>query len=49
MRERMVRHMETIPGFDKVATMEWYPGKSYAGLVSRAQAAMRARSPWWPS
>ncbi|WP_165977452.1 aldo/keto reductase [Nonomuraea diastatica] len=49
MRERMVRHMETIPGFDQVATMPWYPGKSYSGVVSRAQAAVRERSPWWPS
>ncbi|MFG1942949.1 aldo/keto reductase [Nonomuraea sp. NPDC048826] len=48
-RERMVRHMETIPGFDRLAAMPWYPGKSYAGLVSRSQAALRARSPWWPS
>ncbi|SDI08166.1 aldo/keto reductase [Nonomuraea jiangxiensis] len=49
MRERMVRHMETIPGFDRLATMPWYPGKSYSGVVSQAQAAVRRRSPWWPS
>ncbi|MFI7614369.1 aldo/keto reductase [Nonomuraea terrae] len=48
-RERMVRHMETIPGFDRIATEPWYPGKDYAGVVSRAQAAIRERSPWWPS
>ncbi|MFG1708933.1 aldo/keto reductase [Nonomuraea sp. M3C6] len=49
MRKRMVEHMETIQGFDKVGTQPWYPGKNYAGLVSRAQAAVRRRSPWWPS
>lgn len=49
MRERMVRHMESIPGFDRIAAMPWYPGKSYRGLVGQAQAAMRERSPWWPS
>ncbi|MEU6788368.1 aldo/keto reductase [Nonomuraea angiospora] len=49
MRARMLRHMETIPGFDQVGTMPWYPGKTYPGLVSRAQAAVRERSPWWPS
>ncbi|MEV4170304.1 aldo/keto reductase [Nonomuraea sp. NPDC049709] len=48
-RRRMVQHMETIPGFDRIATMPWYPGKRYTGLVSRAQAAIRERSPWWPS
>ncbi|GAA2832443.1 aldo/keto reductase [Nonomuraea rubra] len=48
-RDRMVRHMETIPGFDELATMPWYPGKTFNGLVSTAQAAVRKRSPWWPS
>ncbi|MFC7583976.1 aldo/keto reductase [Nonomuraea antimicrobica] len=48
-RDLMARHMETIEGFDAIATMPWYPGKRYAGDVSRAQAAMRERSPWWPS
>ncbi|WP_052422886.1 aldo/keto reductase [Nonomuraea candida] len=49
-RARMVRHLEeSIPGFDQVTTMPWYPGKSYEGQVSRAQAAIRERSPWWPS
>jgi diketogulonate reductase-like aldo/keto reductase len=48
-RARMVTHMESIPGFDSLAAMPWYPGKSYAGLVSRAQGEIRNRSPWWPS
>ncbi|MFE4831078.1 aldo/keto reductase [Streptomyces sp. NPDC056672] len=46
-RERMVRHMETIPAFHRIGSMPWYPGKSYPGLVSSAQEALRARSPWW--
>ena len=45
-RERMVRYMEGIEGFDRIASMPWYPGKSYRGLVSRAQQAIDARSPW---
>jgi len=48
-RERMARHMATVPGFDQVGRMPWYPGRTYPGLVSRAQAALRRRSPWWPS
>jgi diketogulonate reductase-like aldo/keto reductase len=43
MRARMVRHMESIPGFDRLADMPWYPGKSYPGLVATAQAAVRSR------
>jgi diketogulonate reductase-like aldo/keto reductase len=49
LRERMVRHMETIPGFSHLGTMPWYPGKTYRGLVARDQARMRARRPWWRS
>jgi diketogulonate reductase-like aldo/keto reductase len=49
LRERMRRHLESIPGFDQIGSMPWYPGKSYAGVVSRDQARMRERSPWWPS
>jgi len=45
-RERMVRYMEGIEGFDQIASMPWYPGKSYRGLVSRAQQAIDDRSPW---
>lgn len=33
MRTRMVRHMESIPGFDNLAQMPWYPGKQFNGLV----------------
>lgn len=33
MRDRMVQHMESIPGFDKVTQTPWYPGKQFAGLV----------------
>ncbi|SMD25223.1 aldo/keto reductase [Lentzea albidocapillata] len=33
MRDRMVRHMETIPGFDQLLSTPWYPGKSFDGLV----------------
>jgi hypothetical protein len=45
----MVRHVETMPGFAGLATMPWYPGKQYRGVVARDQARLRARSPWWPS
>jgi diketogulonate reductase-like aldo/keto reductase len=38
MRARMVRHMESIPGFDKLAEMAPYPGKSYNGIIRRAQS-----------
>ena len=45
MRQRMVRHMETIPGFDKIATVAWYPGKEkmYQGLIRRQQGLLRQR------
>lgn len=33
MRARMVKHMESLPGFDKLAQMPWYPGKTFNGLV----------------
>lgn len=35
MRTRMVKHMETIPGFDKLAEMPPYPGKTFVGVVKR--------------
>ena len=35
MRARMVKHMETIPGFDKLAEMAPYPGKTFVGVVKR--------------
>jgi diketogulonate reductase-like aldo/keto reductase len=44
MRARMVRHMETIPGFDRIAQMPWYPDKRYPGVIARSQSALRARS-----
>lgn len=45
MRERMVRHVESLPGFGHVQTLPWYPDKQaqYQGLIRRAQAELRAR------
>ena len=37
MRARMLRHMESIPGFDKLGEMPPYPGKAYNGIIRRAQ------------
>jgi diketogulonate reductase-like aldo/keto reductase len=34
MRARMVQHMESLPGFDKLAQIPPYPGKKFTGLVS---------------
>jgi diketogulonate reductase-like aldo/keto reductase len=44
LRARMVRHMEAIPGFDRVAQLPWYPDKRYPGVIGRAQGELRARS-----
>jgi diketogulonate reductase-like aldo/keto reductase len=44
MRGRMVRHMETIPGFDKLAQMPWYPDKTFHGVISHAQQDLRKRA-----
>ena len=44
MRERMARHMQGLPGFDRISEMPWYPGKQYHGIIGRAQAELRARS-----
>jgi hypothetical protein len=44
MRARMVRHMETIPGFDKIAETAWYPGKTFRGVISHAQQNLRKRA-----
>ncbi|QRK12234.1 hypothetical protein JQX13_20655 [Archangium violaceum] len=44
MRARMVRYMESIPGFDKLHELPWYPGKRYPGVISRAQAELKART-----
>lgn len=49
IRTRMVEHMQTVPGFDRVTGQPWYPGKTYPGVVNRAMAAVRARSSWRPS
>jgi diketogulonate reductase-like aldo/keto reductase len=44
MRARMVQHMETISGFDRIAEMPWYPDKRYPGVIGRSQSELRARS-----
>lgn len=44
MRARMVRHMETLPGFDAIGRTPWYPDKRYPGIIGRSQAELRARS-----
>ncbi|MUG96019.1 aldo/keto reductase [Scytonema sp. UIC 10036] len=33
MRARMVKYLESIPGFDKLAQMRPYPGKQFSGAV----------------
>jgi diketogulonate reductase-like aldo/keto reductase len=45
MRQRMLRHMEGIAGFDRIAAMPWYPGKDrlYQGAIRQAQARLRQR------
>lgn len=45
MRQRMVEHMETIPGFNQLASMPWYPDKQsqYQGVIRRQQARLRQR------
>jgi diketogulonate reductase-like aldo/keto reductase len=45
MRQRMVQHMETLPGFDRIAGVAWYPGKEqqYQGLIRRQQGVLRQR------
>jgi diketogulonate reductase-like aldo/keto reductase len=42
MRKRMLQHMETIPGFDKLHETPPYPGKTYNGIIRRAQAQRAA-------
>jgi hypothetical protein len=42
MRARMVKHMETIPGFDKLAAMPPYPDKVFNGIIRRAQSQRQA-------
>src|ERR671916_553591 len=41
MRARMVRYLETIPGFDTLDEMPWYPDKTYPGVIGRAQRELR--------
>lgn len=45
MRQQMVRHMESIPGFNSLASMPWYPDKQamYRGVIRRSQAQLRQR------
>jgi aryl-alcohol dehydrogenase-like predicted oxidoreductase len=45
MRQRMLRHMEGIPGFGSIASMPWYPDKQamYQGVIRRSQAQLRQR------
>ena len=43
MRARMLKHMETVPGFADLDKMPWYPGKTYPGIIARARAAMKSR------
>ncbi|RAS66845.1 diketogulonate reductase-like aldo/keto reductase [Lentzea atacamensis] len=33
LRDRMVRHLEAVPGFADLLTTPWYPGKTFDGLV----------------
>jgi diketogulonate reductase-like aldo/keto reductase len=33
MRARMVKHVESLPGFDSLLQTPWYPGKNFSGLV----------------
>lgn len=44
-RQRMVQHMESLPGFDRIASVPWYPGKDaqYQGLIRRQQGLLRQR------
>ncbi len=43
MRQRMVEHMESIPGFAQLGDMPWYPDKQYHGTIRQAQADVLAR------
>jgi len=42
LRSRMLKRMESIPGFDKSQETPPYPGKSYQGLIRRAVNARTA-------
>jgi hypothetical protein len=41
LRERMLRHVQALPGFDRLEAMPIYPGKRYDGTIRRA---MRVRA-----
>lgn len=45
MRARMLRHVETLPGFATAARLPYYPDKQamYQGVIRRSQAAVRQR------
>jgi hypothetical protein len=36
--------METIPSFDKLSQMPWYPGKRFDGVISNAQRELKGRA-----
>ena len=44
MRDRMLRHVQSIPGVERALQMPWYPDKRYAGIINRSQAELRART-----
>lgn len=37
MRTRMLRHMESIPGFDTLSRTAPYPGRNYPGVIERSR------------
>jgi hypothetical protein len=43
MRQRMLTHVEALPEFGTLAQTPWYSDKQYAGVVGKAQSAVRAR------
>jgi diketogulonate reductase-like aldo/keto reductase len=43
LRKRMRSHLQSMPGFDALQNMPWYPDKTYQGLVTQGQQAVRAR------
>jgi diketogulonate reductase-like aldo/keto reductase len=45
MRQRMLRFMEGLPGFDRIASVPWYPekGELYQGVIRQAQGRLRQR------
>jgi hypothetical protein len=44
MRDLGVKHMKSVPGFNDIGKMPWYPDKRYPGVIGRSQAELRARS-----